>query len=57
MQIYNSEKYSGVTLHEIDNGIDTVDIIDQIRFTINLNDRGFENYNRLINASVILFKK
>ena len=30
--IINGENYSGVTLHKIDNGIDTGDVIDQIKF-------------------------
>ena len=34
LQIYNSEKYSGVTLHKINKGIDTGNIIDQKKFTI-----------------------
>jgi len=57
LQIYNGEKYSGVTLHKMDNGIDTGDIIDQIRFRINLNDTSFENYCRLMDTSLKLFKK
>lgn len=32
--ILNSEKETGVTLHKIDNGIDTGDIIDQISYQI-----------------------
>ena len=36
-QIYNGEKISGVTLHKIDNGIDTGPIIDQLKFSINKN--------------------
>lgn len=32
--ILNGEKESGVTLHEIDNGIDTGNIIEQVRFEI-----------------------
>lgn len=34
--IRNMDKFSGVTLHKIDNGIDTGDIIDQIQFKIPL---------------------
>jgi methionyl-tRNA formyltransferase len=33
-QIFNGEKFSGVTLHQINNGIDTGDIISQHRFKI-----------------------
>ena len=57
LQIYNGEEYSGVTLHKIDNGIDTGDIIDKIKFKINLNDTGFENYCKLMNVALRLFKK
>jgi len=56
-QIYNGEKYSGVTLHKIDRGIDTGDIVDQIKFKIGLNDTAHENYIKLMEFSVILFKK
>ena len=34
MQIFNGEKYSGVTLHKIDRGIDTGPILDQLKFKI-----------------------
>ena len=36
--IINGEKYSGVTLHQIDTGIDTGNIIDYIEFKIDVND-------------------
>ena len=42
-QIYNGEKISGVTLHKIDNGIDTGPIIDQLKFSINKNCWIFTN--------------
>ena len=56
-QIYNGEKKSGVTLHLIDSGIDTGNIIDQIKFNINLNHTAFDNYLKLMKCSVIIFKK
>ncbi len=56
-QIYNGEKKSGVTLHKIDSGIDTGNIIDQIKFNINMNDTAFDNYLKLMKYSVIIFKK
>ncbi len=56
-QIYNGEKLSGVTLHKIDNGIDTGPIIDQLKFTINKNSTAFDNYNILMKTSIKLFKK
>ena len=57
LQIYKGEKFSGVTLHKIDKGIDTGDIIDQIKFTIRINDNAYENYLRLMKFSIILLKK
>ena len=56
-QIFNGEKYSGVTLHRIDNGIDTGPIIDQIKFKIKINDNGYDNYLILMKKSVNLLKK
>ena len=57
LQIYNGEKYSGVTLHKINKGIDAGDIIDQKSFKIKLNDTAYDNYFRLMKCSVMLFKK
>ena len=57
LQIYNGEKFSGISLHKIDKGIDTGDIIDQIKFKIKINDTAFDNYKKLMNFSVKLFKK
>lgn len=42
--IINNEKYSGVTLHRIDAGIDTGDIIDQVKFEIGAETTGQELY-------------
>ena len=47
-QIFNGEKFSGVTLHKIDNGIDTGAIVDQLKFNIYLNTNAFNNYNNLL---------
>lgn len=57
LPIINGEKYSGVTLHKIDNGIDTGDIIDQIKFEIDLNDTARDLYLKYIENSFILFQK
>ena len=57
LQIFNGEKYSGVTLHKINKGIDTGDIVDQKRFKIKINDTAYDNYFRLMNCSVQLLKK
>ena len=56
-QILNGEKYSGVSLHKIDKGIDTGDIIDQVKFKVRLNDTAYDNYKLLMKYSHILFKK
>jgi len=56
-QIYNGEKFSGITLHKIDQGIDTGDIVDQLKFKISKNGTAFDNYNKLMKYSVILFKR
>jgi len=42
-QVFNGEKYSGVTLHKIDNGIDTGPIGAKIRFKINPRDTAKDN--------------
>ena len=57
LQIYNGEKYSGVTLHKINKGIDSGGIIDRKKFKIKLNDTGYDNYLRLMDCSAQLFKK
>lgn len=56
-QIFNGEKYSGVTLHKIDNGIDTGPIINQIKFKIRINTNAYDNYFILMKNSVRLLKK
>ena len=56
-QILNGEKKSGVTLHKIDNGIDTGMIIDSLSFKIQINTTAYQNYLKLLDTSVILFKK
>ena len=56
-QILNGEKKSGVTLHKIDKGIDTGMIIDSLSFKIQINTTAYQNYLKLLNTSVILFKK
>lgn len=55
--ILNGEKQSGVTLHKIDNGIDTGDIIDQHIFVIKDEDRGQDLYRNYIKNSISLFLK
>ena len=55
-QILKGEKTSGVTLHKIDSGIDTGDIVDSITFKIKKNDTAHTNYFRLMKYSFLLFK-
>ena len=57
LQVYHGEKYSGVTLHKINNGIDEGDVIDQKKFMIKLNDTAYDNYFKLMKCSVLVFKK
>ena len=57
LQIKNGEKYSGVTIHKIDRGIDTGDIIDQIKYKVHINTDALTNYNKLMHFSVLIFVK
>lgn len=56
-QIYFGEKKAGVTLHLIDKGIDSGDIIDKVDFKVKKNDTAYDNYLRLLKKSTFLFKK
>lgn len=56
-QIYKGERYSGVTIHKIDDGIDTGAVISSIKFKIPINYTAYDNYLKLMQYSVILFKK
>ncbi|GHT81607.1 hypothetical protein FACS1894130_13320 [Spirochaetia bacterium] len=55
--ILNGEKESGVTLHKIDSGIDTGDIIDQISFPINTEDTARDLYMKYIKYGTMLVKE
>lgn len=57
LQVKYGEKTTGVTLHKIDKGIDTGEIIDQIKFNLNINDTAIENYKKLMKYSVKIFQK
>jgi len=46
--IINAEEYSGVTLHEIDSGIDTGNIIAQSEFTLSANETAKSLYEKYI---------
>lgn len=54
--IMYGEKESGVTLHEIDPGIDTGNIISNVVFNIDSNDRAYDLYRKYIKNSINLFK-
>ena len=53
--ILNGEKFGGVTLHEIDFGIDTGDICDQIIFPIDATYRSRDLYREYTHSSYNLF--
>ena len=57
LQVKFCEKKSGVTLHIIDKGIDTGDIIDQLSYYTNINDTAYQNYFKLMKYSKKIFKK
>ena len=48
--ILNNEKYHGITLHMIDDGIDTGDIIDTIKFEIDKNVKPIGSGNNVFFA-------
>lgn len=54
--ILNNEKSSGVTLHKIDEGIDTGEIVDQIQFNIE-NDTAYDLYKKYNYYGFELFKR
>lgn len=54
--ILHGKGYSGVTLHKIDNGIDTGDIIDQFKFEIKNDTCGDLYYKYLINGTNLVKK-
>ena len=53
--LINGEKKSGVTLHRIDKGIDTGDIIDQISIELPLHFNSADLYKRYLEESYTLF--
>jgi methionyl-tRNA formyltransferase len=57
LPLLNGENDSGVTLHEIDAGIDTGDVIDQIVFPIEYSDTARHLYGKyLVNSKNLLEK-
>lgn len=55
--ILNGELETGVTLHKIDKGIDTGDIVDQISFDISENETAKSLYVKYINKGIELVKR
>lgn len=55
--ILNGDIESGTTLHLIDAGIDTGDIINQDSFNLTTSDSSKDLYLKLIDSSINLFKK
>lgn len=53
--IVNGECFSGVTLHKIDHGIDTGDILTQLRFPLPSDIRAFELYEKYQDYALQLF--
>jgi methionyl-tRNA formyltransferase len=56
LPIINGEEFSGVTLHKIDNGIDTGEIIEQIKFKINPNDTARDLYLKYLEYGFVLLQ-
>ncbi len=56
LPILHGENYSGVTLHKIDNGIDTGEIIDQIEFSIERKDTARDLYFKYLDNGFTLIK-
>ena len=57
MPILNGEQKAGVTLHRIDNGIDTGDIIDQIIFDLKLEYTSRDLYFKFLEHGFEIFTK
>ena len=55
--IINGEKYSGVTLHKIDSGIDTGDIILQKKFRLKMEYTARQLYSKYNQMAIKLFKE
>ena len=55
--LLNGEEFSGVTIHDIDNGIDTGNIIAQKKFKINIDDNAKDLFLKYIDNGIKLFKK
>lgn len=57
LPLLHGRSHSGVTLHRIDKGIDTGEIIDQRIFPLNINYNSFDLYQQYLKESFELFLK
>lgn len=57
LPLLNGERYSGVTLHQIDKGIDTGNIIDQTKFKLSKDISADQLYNKYIMYGTELIQK
>jgi len=57
LPILNGDRYTGVTLHVIDDGIDTGPIIDQKLFEIDADETAFSLYQKYIERGIELFQR
>lgn len=57
LPILNDENHTGVTLHKIRSGIDTGEIIEQIKIPIDLEDTSFDIYKKCIENGTQLVLK
>jgi methionyl-tRNA formyltransferase len=56
LPIMDGKEYSGVTLHKIDDGIDTGEIIEQIRFNIQPDETARDLYFKYLENGFVLLK-
>lgn len=56
LPILHGKEYTGVSLHEIDNGIDTGNLIDQVKFSIDDNDTARTLYLKYLKQGTDLMR-
>lgn len=57
LPLLHGDDYSGVTLHKIDDGIDSGDIVAQIKFNIEADDTAQDLYAKYLKSSFLLFQE
>tara|TARA_B100001059_G_C17836051_1_gene588179 strand:+ start:3853 stop:4773 length:921 start_codon:yes stop_codon:yes gene_type:complete len=55
--IYNDKKETGVTIHNVDGGIDTGDVLVQSKIRIRNNETGYQLYRRAMKEGYNLFRR